>query len=576
MKLPKEIFEQHIAVLGKTGSGKTSTAKLFIEQAVGDGARVCVLDPIKSDWWGLTSSADGKKPGLPFHILGGPHGHVPLHESAGKAIGEVVANGALPLSIIDMADFKMGGLQTFFCNFAESLIKKNRGHVYLVLEEAHEFAPKEMAGVKGENMGVYWAKKLATAGRSKGLRIVLLTQRTQALHNALLGSCETMIVHRMTAPADQKPAIDWLKANASKEVASEVAGSLSSLKTGDGWLCSGEAQLFERIKFPRIHTFDNTSGQAHARAVKTSPVDADKLRSIIGAAVEEAKANDPAELKKQIADLKRQLTSKAPVVDEKATERAVATAVAERDRHWKGELSKAERAHGSLANRLTQINQLSTLNGDATIAVSAPPEKSLPVTPTVFKRPPEKPWVQKVTKSGEDAAAVGDFKINKTQQRILDALAWYESIGEFSPSNTKIGAVALIDPTGGYFSNTVGPLSSAGLVDRGSGTLSLTDTGRAAAKPIEAAESLEKYHKTLKTRVLKMKSAANKTGDVLDAIIAAGGQSITNEEIGAAISVDHTGGYFSNLIGPLVTAGMITRKAGVVTPTDVLFPEGLV
>jgi uncharacterized protein len=143
--IPDVVLLAHTAILGKTGSGKTSTAKRAIEQL--DGFRVCVLDPIKSDWWGITSSADGRRPGLPFKILGGPHGHVPLHSSAGKVIGTLVGSGQLPLSIIDMADFEAGGLQRFFIDFAQALWKSARGVVYLVIEEAHEFAPKERAGI---------------------------------------------------------------------------------------------------------------------------------------------------------------------------------------------------------------------------------------------------------------------------------------------------------------------------------------------------------------------------------------------------------------------------------------------
>lgn len=78
---PAAALANHIAILGKTGSGKTSTAKLIVEQIVDDGDRVCILDPLKSDWWGLISSADGKTPGLPFQILGGPRAERRLPES---------------------------------------------------------------------------------------------------------------------------------------------------------------------------------------------------------------------------------------------------------------------------------------------------------------------------------------------------------------------------------------------------------------------------------------------------------------------------------------------------------------
>ena len=324
--IPEAALEQHVAVLGKTGSGKTTTAKLAIEQVVADGARVCILDPIKSDWWGLISSADGKHAGLPFYILGGPRGHVPLHAGAGRAIGELVASGALPLSIIDMADFAPGGQARFFVDFAPALLRRMRGVVYLVIEEAHLFAPKERSGIGAENMSIHWAKTLATAGRSKGIRLVLVTQRTQALHNALLGSCDTMIAHRLTAPADQEPVVKWLKANVDKETTEKVASSLSSLRTGDAWLCSGEAKLFELHHFPKIKTYDNTAtptGKGEEHAVKAAPVDVDKLRTIMGEAVADAEASDPKLLRARIVQLEREaVRPRDLVIDATAIERA--------------------------------------------------------------------------------------------------------------------------------------------------------------------------------------------------------------------------------------------------------------
>lgn len=319
--IPEDILKTHTAVLGMTGSGKTSTGKLLIEHVVAQGARVCVLDPIKSDWWGMISSADGRKPGLPFHVLGGPHGHVPLHSSAGAAIGELVATGALPLSIIDMADFEAGGLQRFFVDFSETLFKKIRGVLYLVIEEAHEFAPKERAGIGNENMAIHWAKKLATGARSKGLRLIVATQRTQSLHNALLGSCPTMIVHQLTAPADQDPVLKFLKANVKKEERAPIEGSLSSLGVGEAWICSSSGGVIRRVKFPRIKTFDNSAtpeDNSHAPEVVSAQVDRDKLRAIIGDAVKDAEANDPATLKAEIARLKKQVAgqpSPEPALD---------------------------------------------------------------------------------------------------------------------------------------------------------------------------------------------------------------------------------------------------------------------
>lgn len=330
--IPDKALEGHIAAVGMTGSGKTSTSKLIVEHVVSTGARVCIIDPLKSDWWGLISSADGKRPGLPFHILGGPRGHVPLHPTSGKAIGEIVGNGSLRHSILDMADFEPGEPNRFFIDFAGALFRHARGVVYLVVEEAHEFAPKERAGIGNENMALHWVKRIATAARSKGIRLIVCTQRTQKLHNDLLSSCDTILAHRVRFPADQTPIADWMKARY-PEQATEVKGTLATLKTGEAWVCT--ADDVRRVQFPKIHTFDNSATPTHDAEsvdVKTAPVDQDALRAIIGDAVKEAEANDPKALKRRIADLEKQLAAKpAAQADPAAVDRAVAA----RDVHWR-------------------------------------------------------------------------------------------------------------------------------------------------------------------------------------------------------------------------------------------------
>lgn len=429
--IPDAVLQQHIAFLGKTGSGKTSTAKLAVEQIVrgNPAARVCVLDPVKSDWWGLTSSADGKRPGLPFHILGGPRGHVPLHDTAGKVIGELVATGALPLSIIDMADFSAGGLQKFFNDFAPALMKKMRGVVYLVIEEAHEFAPKERSGIGAESMAIHWAKKLATAGRSKGIRILMLTQRTQALHNALLGSADTLIAHRLTAPADQLPVKNWLKANVDKEIFEKVSSSLSSLKTGSGWICSGEAQVADLVQFPKISTYDNSAtptGEMADLDIKTAAVDRDKLRAIIGDAVVQAEADDPTKLRAEITRLTRELSAKpaASTVDIDAVrETAYLSGIASGRSHISGLVGEMRRElEAVLSKHCAEALRLADKAFDEakpSVSPAAPPRAVLTRT-----RAPETSIAAARTSS---SAASGDGALPKGERLCLNAIAQHRN-----------------------------------------------------------------------------------------------------------------------------------------------------
>jgi hypothetical protein len=89
--IPDAALESHIAILGKTGSGKTVAAKGMVENVLDAGGRACAIDPT-GVWHGLRSSASGKGAGYPVVIFGGPHGDVPLGPNHGEAIAEIIAS----------------------------------------------------------------------------------------------------------------------------------------------------------------------------------------------------------------------------------------------------------------------------------------------------------------------------------------------------------------------------------------------------------------------------------------------------------------------------------------------------
>lgn len=534
------IRDSHIAVLGKTGSGKTSTAKLLVEQIADSGGRVCILDPIKSDWWGLTSSANGKNPGFPFYILGGPHGHVPLHGAAGKALGEVVANGSLPLSIIDMADFGPGDHAKFFIDFAQSLFRNAKGVLHLVVEEAHIFAPKDQRGDGNISHSIHWMSRIASGARSKGIRLVVCTQRTQKLHNDVLGSCESAIIHRLTLPADQTPALNWLATNADPATVKTAGSTLASLRPGEAWICSGEANVFERTQFPMIATYDNSAtptDDVH-REVKTAAVDKDKLNSIIGVAVQEAEANDPKKLRAEIAELKKQLAT-APKQHVQRVEVPMLT---------KNELGEIEDAMRSLADFQESSNRVVHAIGLIGKVKTQPVAQVHAPSPKVVH--PPRPKVE----SNGAPSAIG----NSGKRRILIALAQNPT----GLSKRKLSILTGISSTGGTWRTYLSELRGDGYAE-GSDPISITDAG------IEALGSYE----PLPTGAALIDFWRNRLGDsgkrrIFDLLVEAYPHSLDKATVSESTGIDMGGGtwrtYMSELRGLEIVEGSAQLKAAAV------------
>ena len=560
--IPDAVLEQHIAILGKTGRGKTTTGKVCVEQVFDQDFRVCILDTLKSDWWGITSSADGRRPGLPFHILGGPKAHLPLASSAGKAVADLVARGQLRHTIIDMAEFEPGGQMRFFVDFAPRLMQRMKGVCYLVIEEAHMLAPKERAGIGHENMSIHWAKVLATAGRTKGIRLIILSQRTQAVHNALLGSCDSMIVHGMTAPADMEPVTKWLKANnKNRDLNLQIEGSLSGLPRGEAWLCSSEAGVFERVQMPRARTYDNTRAPTDDEdllEVKTAPVDLEQLRALLGKAAADAEANDPAALRKRITELEgeiRKLAKHHPVVVVGQIEEARAK---ERDR-----------ARDYLS---TTLGQIDTLRDNVSRAYLAYNADRLPGNPLLGPEgrqrmsekiageiaydleitPPapgsSKPLPYVVTKDDENGTTVRR-EANGLRLRILGGLRWLEERGIQPAPRATLGGIADFIADKGYGARTLGEMKTEGLLLYPTpGMIELTDEGRVLApEPPAYGSLLEAWLAILK-------------GLHREVVVALGNSHpnpVTRDFLGTTMEKQFEKGYGARVLGELKTMGVI-------------------
>lgn len=307
--MPSAIFNQHIVALGKTGAGKSYTLRGLVERLLEDGKRVCIVDP-KGDWWGLKSSASGKSAGYPVVIFGGDHADVPLNAHVGAQVAELVATGNRPC-ILDFGGWMVGERTRFWIDFAHGLFKHNKAPLWLVIDEVHNFAPQGKILDPDAGKCLHWTNRLASEGRGKGINLMMASQRPQKVHKDTLTCAETLIAMKVIHPRDRDAIKEWIDGCGNPEQGKEILNSLAQMKTGAGWVWSPEIEFLERVEFPTIKTFDSFAAPTMSGAAAPkgwAEVDLDDVKKSLASVVEQAKANDPGELKKQIAALKKEKT----------------------------------------------------------------------------------------------------------------------------------------------------------------------------------------------------------------------------------------------------------------------------
>jgi hypothetical protein len=305
--LPLDVITDTIAFLARKGGGKTYSAGVFVEEMLNAEAQVVVLDPI-GNWWALRIGA-GTHPGYEVPVFGGQHGDIPLGAHAGAIVADFVVDFGSSL-ILDVSGFTLSDQRRFVTDFVTRLLqcKKNSpSPMHLVLEEAQEFVPQKVYGEQTRMVSA--VQRLIKLGRNYGIGCSLISQRAASVNKDALTQTEVLCVLQTTSPQDRKAIRDWID-HVGADKAKKVIDELPKLKPGQMHLWSPGRDLYRKVKFRRKQTLDASATPKVGVKRKThtpTPIDLVKVEKAMGAAVEQAKQNDPGELRKQIHGLKAQL-----------------------------------------------------------------------------------------------------------------------------------------------------------------------------------------------------------------------------------------------------------------------------
>jgi hypothetical protein len=569
LDLPLSVVTQKLAFIGLTGSGKTYAATKLAELMLDAHAQVIALDVVGT-WYGLRLGRDGKSAGYPIPVIGGLHGDVPLEPSAGALIADLIIDRDLS-AVVDISQFITSEQIRFGTDFAARFFwrrKSKPAACHLFLEECQEMIPQNISGLDktaAKMLNVF--SRLVKIGRNYGIGASFLTQRPQEVQKKCLNLSSYLFCFKLVGAHERAAIRDWVRG---KGFEGDIDTTLQGLKEGYAHLWAPEFESSSIRVLPK-KTYDaSATPEVGVKAVeprKLTPIDIAALEASMAETVERQKAEDPAHLKRQVAELKRKLAAaekQTPIPDAAAIE----TAVKDTERAWAQKLAGVADMTDELLVRLADIRgrvgsveALREKLEGLKIPVSAnghKPAARAPVErkPMVAARPPVRVLSE----------AAGE--LSGPEKRILNAIAWCESIGIAEPEQTAVAFLAGYTYGGGGFNNPRGSLRTKGLVDYRGSCIALTDDGRAFAEVPAAPLTTEEMHR----RVMEILPGPERK--VLTPLLYAYPKDMGNEQLAQESGYTAGSGGFNNPKGRLRSLGLIEYPtSGRARARDILFVD---
>lgn len=293
-------------------SGKSYGAGKFAEELLEHDIQTVILDPV-GIWYGLRMNADGKAKGYSIPIFGGEHGDVPLPPHSGTIIANLIVERGIS-AILDVSYLRKNERKQFVTEFAEQffhLKKKNKSAVHLIIEEAQVFMPQRT--IHGEERMLGAMEDIIKIGRNYGIGVSIISQRPQSVHKDCLNQTEALFAFQLNAVHERKAIKEWVEEKCFDQ--KTQVEKLSTLEVGECFLWSPQwLKILDRVKILTKKTFDTskTPEAGDLKSIKSkqlAPVDLENIKMAMDSVIKEKKENDPAQLKKKIFELEKQLSS---------------------------------------------------------------------------------------------------------------------------------------------------------------------------------------------------------------------------------------------------------------------------
>ncbi|HLZ63051.1 MAG TPA: DUF87 domain-containing protein, partial [Ktedonosporobacter sp.] len=291
-----DLIGQRVAVLGISGSGKTNTGAVLVEELL-PHLPITIVD-VEGEWYGLKERFDLLVAGR------SEQAEVPLMAENAAALAEISIKRGISL-ILDLSEYDQDEMQEILLLYFGALWKQAtalKTPYMVVIEEAHEFIPQ---GVRSPLKTLL--TRFALRGRKRGVGVVLSSQRSAKVEKDLLTQAGILFLHNVVHPTDLGVYKDLIPM-AGKDVEQQAR----ELVPGEAFVVRG--RLVDRVHIRHRYTF-------HAGATPELGAAQPLLKAIDGALLEELRSLSARSLREggsdELARINRRMREAEATIAEK-------------------------------------------------------------------------------------------------------------------------------------------------------------------------------------------------------------------------------------------------------------------